>query len=167
MHIVIDGYNLIGSVNGLRGNLEAQRRHLLSQLQQYEATKGHTVTVVFDGWRSGWVNEVKETHERVNVIYSRQGEKADDVVARLAREMESGCVVVSSDREVRRAAEAVGAVAVYAGGFSARLRGIESGILFKEEDRAEFSDSAPKEKRGNPRRLSKTERKRRERLKKL
>lgn len=169
MHIVVDGYNLIGSEKGLTGNLESKRKQLIQQLQQYHALKGHPITVVFDGWRSGWVYEVEEKNQGIRVIYSQQGEKADSVIQRLAREIGGGCVVVTSDREVQRAIEASGAVAVYAGEFNARLKSIDREIfLGRDEEFEEESKSLrDKEKKGNPRRPSKRERKRREKLKKL
>lgn len=164
-HIIIDGYNLIGAEKGLIGNLEGKRNQLLKQLQEYQERKGFPITVVFDGWRSGWIREMEERFGEIRVIFSQQGEKADSVIQRLAREMGSGCVVVTSDREVRSAAEASGAVAIYASEFSAKLRNLDRDI-FVEEDQG-LEGLRVQEKRGNPRRLSKTERKRRERLKKL
>lgn len=165
LHIIIDGYNLIGSEKGLTGSLELKRNQLVRQLQQYQERRGYPITVVFDGWRSGWIHEVEEQFAGIRVIFSQQGEKADDVIKRLAREMGSGCVVVTSDREVRRAAEASGAVAIYAGEFGAKLRDLEGEIPIEEDPG--WQGLRVKGKRGNPRRLSKTERKRRERLKKL
>lgn len=86
LEIIIDGYNLIGSERGLRGDLEALRRQLIRKLQKHQRCRGYPVTVLFDGWRSGWIHEVEELADGVTVIYSRQGEKADDVIIRLARE---------------------------------------------------------------------------------
>ncbi len=166
IHIVIDGYNLIGSEKGLRGDLEGKRNQLIHQLRRYRESKGYPITVVFDGWRSGWRHEVEEKKGGVTVIFSQLGEKADSVIQRLAREMGSGCVVVTSDREVRSAAEASGAVAVYSGEFSTKLRDLDKENFFEEEDEG-LRGSKVAGKRGNPRRLSKRERKRRERLKKL
>ncbi|MGH7832275.1 MAG: NYN domain-containing protein, partial [Candidatus Binatia bacterium] len=60
LHIIVDGYNLIGSEKGLTGNLGKRRKQLIEQLQLYHAAKGYSVTVVFDGWRSGWIYEVEE-----------------------------------------------------------------------------------------------------------
>ncbi len=168
IQIIVDGYNLIGSERGLTGNLESKRSRLIQQLQQYHDKKDYPVTVVFDGWRSGWVHEVEEKSGGITVIFSQQGEKADSVIQRLARQMGSGCVVVTSDREVRRAVEASGAVAIYAGEFSAKLRRLDGQFAIKDEDEDEtFEGLREGEKRGNPRKLSKSERKRRERLKKL
>ncbi len=166
IHIIIDGYNLIGSEKGLTGNLEAQRDSLVRQLRRYQESKGYPITVVFDGWRSGWRHEVEEKSGGITVIFSQVGEKADSVIERLAREMGSGCVVVTSDRQVRSSAEASGAVAIYAGEFSAKLRDLDRDVFFEEEDEG-LKGLRVQGKRGNPRRLSKRERKRRGKLKKL
>ena len=163
MEIIIDGYNLIGSGGGLTGNLEPKRNWLVQKLASYRRAKGHDITVVFDGWRSGSTNQVEEKRDDVGIVYSRVGERAESVIVRLARKKGSGCVVVTSDREVRNAVERFGVVALYASQFSAILN-----------DRFEsFNDGQPEHdnpvtrKRGNPRRLSKKERKRREKLQKL
>ena len=123
--IIIDGYNLIGSDRGLRGELEHQRNWLVQRLSLYQEVKGHAVTLVFDGWKSGSLDEVSEIKQGVRIVFSRQGEKADSVIVRLARQKGSGCVVVTSDREVRRAVERFGAAAIYAGEFSQILRNLE------------------------------------------
>ena len=104
-------------------------------------------------------HEVKEKRDNIVVVYSRQGEKADGVVVRLARQRGGGCVVVTSDREVRNAVERFGAVALYASEFSEMLRNLDQKSTQEEPVRLV--------KKGNPRRLSKKERKRREKLKKL
>jgi predicted RNA-binding protein with PIN domain len=105
MEIIIDGYNLIGSDRGLRGELEHQRNWLVQRLSLYQDVKGHAATLVFDGWKLGSLDEVSEIKHGVRIVFSRQGEKADSVIVRLARQKGSGCVVVTSDREVRRAVE--------------------------------------------------------------
>ncbi|MGB7952268.1 MAG: NYN domain-containing protein [Candidatus Binatia bacterium] len=163
MDIIIDGYNLIGSQTGLSGNLEGKRSGLVQQLASYQRRKGYRVTIVFDGWRSGGLDEVKEKSEEVSIVYSRLGEKADNVVIRLARQRGSGCVVVTSDNEVRNAVERFGAVALHAAEFSATLRDVAFSI---DADDPEDSERAGP-KKGNPKRLSKKERKRREKLHKL
>jgi predicted RNA-binding protein with PIN domain len=162
IHIIVDGYNLIGSEKGLTGNLEKRRKQLIEQLQLYHEEKGYPVTVVFDGWRSGWMYEVEERAGGISVIFSKRGEKADNVIRRLAEELGSQGVVVSSDREVRTSVEASGASAIYAGEFSEKLKELD------RPDRVE-RNSTPRfhSKRGNPKRLSKAERKRRGRLQKL
>jgi uncharacterized protein len=162
MEIIIDGYNLIGSDRGLRGELEHQRNWLVQRLSLYQEVKGHAVTLVFDGWKSGSFDEVSEIKQGVRIVFSRQGEKADTVIVRLARQKGSGCVVVTSDREVRRAVERFGAAAIYAGEFSQILRNLELSAETESEREERRSN-----KKGNPNRLGKKERKRLGRLKKL
>ena len=170
IQIVIDGYNVIGGERGLRGDLEGKRNQLIQQLHDYRERKGYPITVVFDGWRSGWMREVQEQIGGITVIFSRQGEKADSVIERLAREMGSGCVVVTSDREVRRAVEASDAAAIYSGEFRSILKSPDVETFPEDEHMPALPTSQASHhqgKRGNPRKLSKIERRRRERFKKL
>jgi predicted RNA-binding protein with PIN domain len=162
MDIIIDGYNLIGSERGLTGGLEHQRNWLLQRLSLYQELRGHSVVLVFDGWKSGLSDEVSENKQGVRIVFSRRGEKADSVVVRLARAKGSGCVVVTSDREVRRAVEKFGAAAVYADEFSRILRNLEFAA-----DAGSQEEKRRPNKKGNPKRLAKTERQRLGRLKKL
>ena len=168
-HIVVDGYNVIGSERGLRGDLEQKRADLVREVARYQARTGHSLTTVFDGWRGGRPDETREHVGEVTVVFSRYGEKADAVIERLARELGNACIVVTSDRDLRRSVESGGAVAVYVGEFLAKLRAdpAASGPM---EDPDEFETpprSGAGRKKGNPRRLSKAERVRRERLAKL
>jgi uncharacterized protein len=163
MEIIIDGYNVIGNDTGLTGNLEQKRNSLVQQLASYHKNKGHGVTVVFDGWRSGSIDEVEQKSNGICVVYSRLGEKADSVIVRRARKQGAGCVVVTSDREVRNAVERFGAAALYAGEFREMLCNLAQPFDGEEPDLTQRG--APK--KGNPRRLSKKERRRREKLNKL
>lgn len=167
IRIIVDGYNFIGSQRGLRGDIERRREELIDRLSRYRTRKGYPVTVVFDGWRAGWPDEHGELRAGVDVVFSRHGEKADAVIVRLAEELGSACLVVSSDREVARSVTAAGGVAVSSGEFEQRLvhaemaggdKGMEPEDVFPEPRAA---------KKGNPRRLSKQERKKRSRLNKL
>jgi uncharacterized protein len=163
MDLIVDGYNLIGNNRGLDGALEQKRGWLVRQLTRYQKIKGFNITIVFDGWRTGRVSENIEKSAGVSVIYSRLGEKADAVIVRLAREKSDGSVVATSDREIRSAVERSGAVAVSADELNRILRSLDG---FSEEDDVDDGDF-PAAKGGNPNRLSKAERRRREKLKKL
>jgi predicted RNA-binding protein with PIN domain len=104
MHIIIDGYNLIRQSDFLRSHekqsLEAGRRALLLRLAKYKREKGHKITVVFDGWDKGPVMEERDRQENISIIYSCRGEKADDVIKRLAASSSEEIVIISSDREI-------------------------------------------------------------------
>ncbi len=168
-HIVVDGYNVIGSEQGLRGDLEQKRADLVKEVAGYQARTGHVLTTVFDGWRNGRNQETREQVGEVTVVFSRYGEKADAVIERLARESGAQCIVVTSDRELRRSVESGGAVAVYVGEFLGKMR-TDPAAADSTKDAGDF-ESPPRgvdgRKKGNPRRLSRAERVRRERLAKL
>jgi predicted RNA-binding protein with PIN domain len=172
LHLIIDGYNLLGA--GGRGRTgadpwsETAREELVRRLGVYRQRRGHAVTVVFDGWRAGAGSEHHEHRVGVEVIYSRRGEQADQVIRRLASRYGNDCAVVSSDREVGHSARASGALVIMAQEFWMKLfeDPQRSGAApFKELD----SEQTPAEKRGpdkkgNPRKLPKSLRKRRRQL---
>lgn len=166
MHIIIDGYNLIGIKGRMWADLEPQRKKLISDLERYQRIKGNPVTVVFDGWKSGLPVEREERKGGIRVIFTRVGEKADQVIKRLAGQMGNSCVIVSSDREISSYARSCGALTMSSGEFDERLKlaVIMSG---PGEEKDEDDKIVPVQKKGNPRRLPKSERKRRQRLKGL
>lgn len=163
MQIIIDGYNLIGRDGGLRGALEHKRNWLIQELAIFRDKKQFELTVVFDGWQSGSPSEVEEKRAGVKVIFSRLGEKADTVIVRLARRHGSGCVVVTSDREIRNAIEKIGATAITSGEFAEVLHSVGG----PTNDFSEIEPQGRLPKKGNPRRLSRADKKRSEVLRKL
>jgi predicted RNA-binding protein with PIN domain len=163
MDLIIDGYNLIGAEQGLSGSLEHKRNWLIQQLAAYQRRKQFNLVVVFDGWRAGQAQETKEKRDAITIVYSRLGEKADSVIVRMAREKGSGSVVITSDREIRRAVERFGGVAVYAGEFNQILRTLDGVPADDYADESEMDSSHA----DNRNRLSKSDRKRQEKLQKL
>lgn len=164
-HLIIDGYNLLGISGIRRGHTEPDRDMLLHDLAAYRQRKHHAITVVFDGWQHGRSTEQREHRAGVQVIYSKRGERADQVIQRLAREYGTDCAVVSSDHEIINAARAHGAFVMEAQEFAGKLRGSvspSSGTLpYKELDPGDDvrSGRGP-EKKGNPRKLPKSQRQR-------
>jgi predicted RNA-binding protein with PIN domain len=163
MEIIIDGYNLIGRDGGLSGALEHKRNWLIQQLASFREKKNVEVTVVFDGWQSGLRNEVEEKRGGVKVVFSRPGEKADSVIMRLARRQGNGCVVVTSDREIRNGVGKFGAAAVTSDEFAEILRSADRPY----DDSPCAEPQRDPSKRGNPRRLSRADQKRSAILRKL
>lgn len=104
MIILIDGYNLIRQSENLRRyerkTLEAGRKALIAKLIEYGRKRNHQITVVFDGIQNGWADEGRDIEEGINIIYSRHGERADDVIKRMAAHTMEEILVVSSDREI-------------------------------------------------------------------
>lgn len=167
-HLIIDGYNLLGvrgEMAGVAGGGgEAARERLLRELAAYRQRKGHPITVVFDGWRQGPDSERREHRAGLQVVFSRQGERADQVIQRLVDDFGPDCAVVSSDREVADFARARGALTIGAGEFDGKLRplrastGLRSG--FGKEEPAEDLPVRRPDKKGNPRKLPKAQRRR-------
>jgi predicted RNA-binding protein with PIN domain len=172
-HLLVDGYNLVGSAGMAlpagAGRLEAARERLLHALAGYRQRKGHAITVVFDGWQGGLGAEQREFHAGIEVVYSKRGERADQVIQRLARLYGKDCTVVSSDHEVVNSARAAGAFVIGAPEFRAKLQDRPSplpNMAFKELDRGEAEVvKRSKDKGGNPRKLPKWQRKRNQHLK--
>lgn len=164
MRIIVDGYNFIGRQKGLRGDLEGKRARLIEQLAAYRQIKNLPITVVFDGSGKG---ETERTGG-IEVIFSGYGESADEVIGRMTEIFREGCTVVSSDREVQQRARGNGAVALYAGEFEARLH---AALHQEKEPSSKEDEEEPEppraEKKGNPHKLSKAERRRQGRLKRL
>ncbi|HVO64842.1 MAG TPA: NYN domain-containing protein [Syntrophales bacterium] len=104
MHIIIDGYNLIRQSDSLRRyerlSLEEGRKALIRFMAGYRKNKGHKVTIVFDGWENGPAEEERDRQEGIDIIYSRRGEKADDVIKRNVEKQGEEIVVVTSDRDI-------------------------------------------------------------------
>jgi len=73
---------------------------LIRFMAAYRKHKGHKVTVVFDGWESGPAEEERDRQEGIDIIYSRRGEKADDVIKRRVEKIGEEIVVVTSDRDI-------------------------------------------------------------------
>jgi len=105
--ILVDGYNVLkrgASFQALGvAHLPAARQALITQLASRYRHTPYQVIVVFDG--DGVYEQV--SHERrVRVIYSRRGETADSVIARLAAEARSAgreVELYSDDGEVQQA----------------------------------------------------------------
>jgi predicted RNA-binding protein with PIN domain len=104
MHIIIDGYNLIRQSDTLRRyerfSLEDGRKALIRSISLYKKQRGHKVTVVFDGWQGGPVDEERDKLSGIDIVYSRKGEKADEVIKRMVQERAEEIVVVTSDRDI-------------------------------------------------------------------
>jgi predicted RNA-binding protein with PIN domain len=169
MHLIIDGYNLLhagGSLVQLNPiELQWKRDRLIDQLSAYRKLKQCEITVVFDGWKGGWSTEKKETRKGVEIIFSKVGEKADEVIKRLVRERGSGVTVITSDRDISKYAERMIVAVIPSDQFSEK---IERAFVKAEEDLKNGEDEGRGLKRKGPsRKLSKKEKRIRAALKKL
>ncbi len=166
IHVLIDGYNLMAKMDGLTRNLEAQRERFLQALSKYRAQKCHEVIVVFDGEKGGWGTESHERTMGIIIVYSRLGEKADDVIKRMVKEDDVEYTVITSDREIASFAETHGHTAIPSEEFIPKLLVRGGAVSGEWKDDDEYRPVTVK-KKGNPRKLSKTARRRKQKLDRL
>ena len=124
VHLVVDGYNVTKTGYGTL-SLAEQHNRLVNGLAVLAGRTRAEVTCVFDGATlEGRV--VSATPRGVRVLFSPEGETADELIRRLVRAEPPGrpVVVVSSDREVADGVRAAGA------------RPVPSTLLLRRLDRA-------------------------------
>jgi uncharacterized protein len=169
MDLIIDGYNLLYA--GLLPSrttpfeLEQARDRLVALLSAYKDRKPGKITVVFDGWQAGWSSEQRELKKGTEVIFSRMGERADEVIKRMVQEKGSGVFVVSSDREIANYADRRGIAVISSEQFLERLEALA--IRSGEDQKPDERDERPSKQKGPSRTLSKKEKRLRSALKKI
>jgi len=171
-HIILDGYNVIrqsGPLLELEAiSLEEGRAGLIKLLSDYKKIRGYTVTVVFDGWQSDNAFGSSDKVSGINVIYTGRGEKADDLIKKMAEKMKTQALVVTSDRDIATFAIKHGAVVIPSPEFENKIRMVTDETFdyeFCRDDEPERLTGT--KKKGPARRVSKIERKKRNRLNKL
>jgi predicted RNA-binding protein with PIN domain len=168
MHLIIDGYNLLHtdrnlvSINPIQ--LQRERDRLIDQLSAYRSLRQMEITVVFDGWQGGWPTEKKERKKGIDLVFSKLGEKADEVIKRLAREKGAGVTVITSDREISRYAEKAAVAVIPSDQFKEKM---DNALTKGEKDSQNEEERSGEKKKGPSRMLSKKEKRMRSALKKL
>ncbi|WP_027092019.1 NYN domain-containing protein [Cohnella thermotolerans] len=114
--LIVDGYNMIGAWPELeklkRDRLEDARDRLLDLLANYQSYAGVSVSVVFDAFRVPGLGAAFKQH-RVNVVFTREKETADECIERLVGETTSvkrNVYVATSDQTEQRVAFGRGAL---------------------------------------------------------
>ncbi len=155
------------------GAADETREALISRLSLYSQCKGHPVTVVFDAWRERTGLEHHENRTGVRVVFTRRGERADQVIQRLTREYGRTCAVVSSDLEIIQTAKSHGAFVMKSQEFKVKLELLENSkprtgkaVPLKQSWAKSEEEGPPArlDKKGNPRKLPKAVRNRKRRL---
>jgi uncharacterized protein len=153
-YIIIDGYNVTGIFHK---DLEKAREALLSSLAEYKKIMPHDITVVFDSYKTGMATEQVSYYGGVRVIFTRLGERADDVIKQTVSKERREWLVVTADREIVDHAWANGSAAVPPDKFmdivSGRRRKGADDIL--SDDEADEESDKMRSRRGNPYKLSK------------
>ena len=161
-NILIDGYNLIGIAHD---NLEKARNDLIQKLQSYSKLKKHQITLVFDGWKSGQKDETKIKTAYLTIIYSRLGEKADLTIKKKLSSSNKQWIVVSSDRKISDYAAMKDHAAVSSVEFEEKLYSALDDL--KKDFIDDYITLPSARPGGNPRKLSKKQKKKNQAFRKL
>lgn len=152
-----------------KSSLEAGRKALIRLVATYKKKRNHKTTIVFDGWESGSPDEERDLLSGVNVIYSKLGEKADDVIKRMAQLKKEEIVVVTSDRDIIHYVEHRQSAVISPADFEKRIetaaRGARQAAMENKDD--DSSSARSSHKKGPARRLSKKKKADLVRLRKL
>jgi predicted RNA-binding protein with PIN domain len=172
VHIIIDGYNLIRLSKHFktieRQDFQSGREALVEALAQYKKAKGYQITVVFDGLGAEIGLPRRDRVKGIELHYSRTGEPADAVIKRMAAREREKALVVSSDHDIVRCAEASGAAVIGASAFEERLA--MARLMAESGEKPEemgTSRSVDTRKKGPQRRLPKRQRRMMHRTDKL
>lgn len=159
-NIIIDGYNLIGIFHK---DMQKARNDLITMLINYKKYKDHDITVVFDGYKSGDKAETLSFTGGIRVIFSRLGERADDVIKRIISEEKKEWIVVSSDKDIASYAWSKNCIPLFSDTFLNRImKQSKRSDSIEDYESEEIIASKDYEKdsnffilRGNPHKLSK------------
>ncbi|WP_010295379.1 NYN domain-containing protein [Clostridium senegalense] len=82
--VFVDGYNVINSWPELKEmkeySYESAREKLLDIMRNYSAFCGYKIEVVFDAHMVKGAYEKKEKHDKVSVVFTKEGETADGYI---------------------------------------------------------------------------------------
>jgi uncharacterized protein len=171
LHIIIDGYNLIRHSNTLscldQQDIQMGREALIDSLVAYKRIKGHRITVIFDG-NAETFSQTKDQIKGIHIRFSRKGEQADAVIKQLATRFREKALIVTSDRDVADFAALNGAIPISSPEFEERLVMTTQLETMDSDDIGKDSGWIPTTKKKGPqRRLSKKDRHRKVKLRKL
>jgi predicted RNA-binding protein with PIN domain len=88
--LIVDGYNVIGASQNIKDlqedDLEKSRDWLIDKLAEYQGFTGVKVYLIFDAHRVSGIGK-KYKKKRIEVIYTKENETADEYIERLAGEL--------------------------------------------------------------------------------
>ncbi|MBU3091342.1 NYN domain-containing protein [Clostridium sp. CM028] len=101
--VFVDGYNVINSWPNLKKikdfSYESSRLQLIDTLQNHSGFKGYKIFIVFDAQMVKGSLQKKERQGNLVVIFTKEGETADDYIERMVNNIgrKSEVCVVTSD----------------------------------------------------------------------
>ena len=128
MPLLIDGHNLIGQMSDISLEDPDDEAKLVSRLKTYCSRTRKRATVVFDQGLPGGTSHALSSSV-VKAVFAPAGRDADGILKERIRKSRDprGLIVVSSDHEIVRAAEARRARVIRSEDFAQKLEGQPSG----------------------------------------
>lgn len=107
VRILVDGYSLLHQwpelAPGKPRHSAAAREELINELRQFQDASGTPITVVFDGNRPLRDGPPEKTSRELEILYSRAGQTADQIIERVTHRMAKyGEVLVVTDDNAER-----------------------------------------------------------------
>jgi predicted RNA-binding protein with PIN domain len=107
VRILVDGYSLLHGwpelAPGEPRHSAAARDELIHRLTLYRDAIGTPITVVFDGANTDRKLSTVESSPEMEILYSRAGQTADDIIERVTHRMQSfGEVLAVTDDNAER-----------------------------------------------------------------
>ncbi|MGC4378164.1 NYN domain-containing protein [Fictibacillus sp. Mic-4] len=138
--LIVDGYNVIGAWEELRHLKEIDfakaRDVLIDKMAEYQAYTGYRVIVVFDAHMMPGI-EKKSKDYRVEVIFTRENETADERIEKLTLELKNintRIYVATSDYAEQRAIFGSGALRKSSRELKTEVNQVEKKIQVKVKD---------------------------------
>src|SRR5699024_279356 len=132
--LLVDGYNMIRAWEELKvlkdSDLEQARILLIEKMAEYQAYRKRKVIIVFDAYEVRGV-ENKLEKNKIEVIFTKENETADQCIERLVKEYKNArtkVFVATSDYTEQRTIFAQGAFRMSARELDIELKNIQSEI---------------------------------------
>lgn len=137
VRILVDGYSLLHGwpalAPGQARHSAAAREELIHALTQYRDAAGTPITIVFDGAGGPPAKGGTQSTPELEVLYSKAGQTADDVIERAAHRLShfGEVLVVTDDYAERDTVLSMGGMASSCENF---IRTVESALLELQRD---------------------------------
>ncbi len=149
VRILVDGYSLLHEwpelAPGKPRHSPAAREELINVLTQYHDAIGTPITIIFDGAGSKRAADEPESTNAVEILYSRAGQTADQMIERAAHRLSSygEVLVVTNDSAERDTVQSVGGMPQGCANFMqtvrAALNELDSAVRrYNEQEQAKF-----------------------------
>jgi predicted RNA-binding protein with PIN domain len=135
--ILIDGYSLLHNwlelAPGTPRHAEAARDELVHWLTRYHDAMGTPISIFFDGTNTSYAGSTVESTPEVEILYSRGGQTADQMIERAAHRLVryGEVLVVTDDQAERETVQALGGLTSSCPSF---IRTVEQALAELQQD---------------------------------